>query len=254
MGCGGSTRAAVAPQCVFSDVVPRKGSFSGVVPDNVTSNAKRGWEEADVDERADQPSHQLKREKEQQQLEGSRKELGGDIPPPNPSMLERQFPKMPEEERMELRQPEDVVPQAPLIPPSGPGGEQENKGGKESTLRGAQRSQTIQDVPEGEKIKDPDLCLCLNDNVVPEPLNLQVYESFKYNPTREHFAEGHPLAPCWPSHQRHIKRMAKHLKHFGMFPDKFKDLVMHRRAKMSKKKRPRLPLEGEEDEEEECCR
>lgn len=236
MGCG-STRAAVAPQCVFADVVPRQGSFSGVVPDDAVPIAKRGWE-ADAGEQADLPSDQLKGEKEQQELEGSRKEPRHDIPPLDYSM------QMKAEEKMDSHQAEDAGPQAPPIAPSGPGGEQENKEGKELAPLTVQRAHTCQDEPGAEKIEKQ--TLCLNENMVPEPPNLQVYESYNYNPTKEHFAEGHPLAPCWPSHMQHIKRIHKHLAQFRRFPDHFTDLVLHKRAKMHKKRHQRSSLPEED--------
>jgi len=244
MGCG-STRAAVAPQNVFSDLVPVQGSVSAAVP----QDAKRGWEEAAADGQVDEPSDQLKEEKVLQLLAELRKKLEDHRPsPPDSDMLPPpEFPS--EKKREDPHRHEDVAPQGPHVAAIHPGGEQqEDHGGKESSPKKSGRIHTFEDLPVVEQVKDQNVCL--NDNVVPEPLNLKDYESFKYNPTREHFAEGHPLAPCWPSHQQHIKRIAKHLNQFAKFPDKFTDLVMHRRSKLSKKNQklpPPLSVEGGEN-------
>lgn len=228
MGCG-STRAAVAPQIVFSDLVPVQGSVSAAVPQDAVPNAKRGWEEAAADGQVDEPSDQLKEDNRPSPPDSDM------LPPPDfPSQMKS------EKNREDPHRHEDLAPQGPHVAPIHPGSEQqEDHGGKESSPKKSGRIHTFEDLPVVEQVKDQNVCL--NDNMVPEPLNLKDYESFKYNPTREHFAEGHPIAPCWPSHQQHIKRIAKHLNQFAKFPDKFTDLVMYRRSKLSKKKQKMPP-------------
>ena len=39
--------------------------------------------------------------------------------------------------------------------------------------------------------------------VVPEPVGLLEYHSANHEPTREEYAQGHPLPPCRPTHIRH---------------------------------------------------
>eukprot|EP00930_Biecheleria_cincta_P073705 TRINITY_DN6099_c0_g1_i1.p1 TRINITY_DN6099_c0_g1~~TRINITY_DN6099_c0_g1_i1.p1 ORF type:complete len:282 (-),score=65.59 TRINITY_DN6099_c0_g1_i1:430-1275(-) len=281
MGCG-STRAAVAP--VFSDLVPVQGggSVSAAV-----SEAKKGWEEAARDEQfhqpceqleegardeqVHQPCEQLEEEKQKQQWidalrerlqEGARDEqvhqACGQLeeekqdkisPPPDSGMLQQACANVEAEQKHheDPHQHAGVGLQGPGVAPINCAGEQKDHGEKMAPKRSG-RIHTFDDVPMVAHIKDQHICL--NENMVPEPLNLKDYESFKYNCTREHFEEGHPLAPCWPSHQRHIKRIAKNLKQFAKFPDKFTDLVMKRRAKQFEKlrERERLLLSEEGDD------
>lgn len=231
MGCGGSTRAVV-PHYVGSGVVPDSG-FSSIVPESAPSTTGRAWEEADKAPNDARLPDRLKDAEEEEKKEEGRKQ---------PAILRKEVEAIglsahdsgmrpqdqPETPRERLRWP--FQPRADSRPQASLEGDdmQEGKIHEEDP---SHAKRILTDRALSDVIKDK-LDLILNENIVPEPIDLQNYNSFRYTPTKEHFAEGHPLAPCLPSHEGHVKKVRKAVTQFAKFPEKFKDLVDERRDTM----------------------
>jgi len=73
------------------------------------------------------------------------------------------------------------------------------------------------------------------EKVVDEPLGLKTYDSYHFNPVRADIEDGHPIAPCAPTHKLYLKRLGKTLATFQQYPVVFRDLALFRREKFLRK-------------------
>ena len=69
---------------------------------------------------------------------------------------------------------------------------------------------------------------------VSEPKCLETYRSLDYEPSNYDFAAGHAIAPCAPSHRRHLRRVKRQLKTLLDAPERLKDFVTARRRKLER--------------------
>ncbi|CAE8591019.1 unnamed protein product [Polarella glacialis] len=62
---------------------------------------------------------------------------------------------------------------------------------------------------EGDVLSLEERNMFHNMKIVPEPLNLLNFNSYKFNPTRADLKRGHPIPPCSPTHKNYIKHLIK---------------------------------------------
>ncbi|CAE8643373.1 unnamed protein product [Polarella glacialis] len=87
---------------------------------------------------------------------------------------------------------------------------------------------------EGDVLSLEERNMFHNMKIVPEPLGLLNFNSYKFKPTRADLKAGHPIPPCSPTHKNYIKHLRKNLLAFEKFPLAFQDLAFCRRKKFDK--------------------
>eukprot|EP00440_Ansanella_granifera_P023544 gb/GFBE01025565.1/.p1 GENE.gb/GFBE01025565.1/~~gb/GFBE01025565.1/.p1 ORF type:complete len:262 (+),score=29.95 gb/GFBE01025565.1/:1-786(+) len=227
MGCAASVQAVPAVQ--FAQVVPvgawpdsPRSSIEDLEPDRRRQQAREGWaskEKALPDKACERPA-----------------EEGLQVPPPDMVAEKQAVPPSPPAPEMQAVPPPPPAPemqdnhQGPLIDPNDEGKQVEE--GAKPPQRNAQRTHT-QQVPDASNPRGNGKTL--NVGVVEAPLGLQSWKSYGFTPSDADFALGHPIPPCLPTHQKHLRRIKRNLDYFSAVPDAFQDLVRKRRDKFDAK-------------------
>eukprot|EP00930_Biecheleria_cincta_P105369 TRINITY_DN98037_c0_g1_i1.p1 TRINITY_DN98037_c0_g1~~TRINITY_DN98037_c0_g1_i1.p1 ORF type:complete len:200 (+),score=21.22 TRINITY_DN98037_c0_g1_i1:62-661(+) len=112
-----------------------------------------------------------------------------------------------------------TLPELPVSDARNPGSQEEKNDDSESL---AEPKVTVQGVYEG------------STQVVAERTALLDYHPFERQPNQTEHADGHPIAPLAPIHDRHLMRLQKFTMKCISSPDAFVRLITYRRAMMDK--------------------